>query len=289
MYKNFELAAFADEASSKIDEQIAAMERTGVSMLEIRGVDGQNVSSITPEKAKKVRSKLDEAGLSVWSIGSPVGKTNINDDFAFEEEQFKRVLHTALLLDAKCIRLFSFYGTDGKPEYRDEVMRRLARYVELAKGSGIVLCHENEKGIYGDMADRCLEIQKAVPELRSVFDPANFIQCGQDTLEAWKLLKDYVYYMHIKDCVAGGQVVPAGKGIGNIDKILPEYIGLASNVLTLEPHLSDFVGLGDLEGDDKSDVGSLYTFASNDEAFDFAVKSLKEVIDNMEDNALWNL
>ncbi len=284
MYKNFKLAAFADEASSKIDDQIKAMLRNGVSMLEVRGVDGQNVASISREKAKAVKSKLADAGLSVWSIGSPVGKTDIHKDFSFEEEQFKRVLETALILDAKCIRLFSFYGTDGKPEYRDEVMERLERYVDMAKGSGVVLCHENEKGIYGDMASRCLEIQKAIPEMRSVFDPANFIQCGQDTLEAWGMLKEYVYYMHIKDCVSTGQVVPAGKGIGGFDKILPEYRGLASDVLTLEPHLNEFVGLSELEGEEKSEVGKLYSFASNDAAFDCAVDSLKEVIDNMEDN-----
>ncbi|MGN1048565.1 MAG: sugar phosphate isomerase/epimerase family protein, partial [Eubacteriales bacterium] len=220
-------------------------------------------------------------GLAVWSMGSPVGKTKIQDDFAFESEQFKRVLENAYILGAKCIRLFSFYGTDGKPEYRDEVLLRLSRYLEMAKGSGIILCHENEKGIYGDIAVRCDEIQKALPEMKAVFDPANFIQCHQDTLEAWAMLKKYVYYFHIKDCLADGNVVPAGKGISALDRILPEYNGLASDVLTIEPHLTKFVGLDTLEGGEKSEVGNLFSFATNAEAFDCAVSSLKEITEKI--------
>ena len=282
MANNFRLAAFADEANAAIDEQIKAMKKNGISMLEVRGVDGTNVASVSEAKAKEVKAKLDAAGLGVWSIGSPVGKSDIHKDFSFESEQFKRVLETALLMAARCIRLFSFFGTEGKPEYRDEVLYRLSKYIEMAKGSGVILCHENEKGIYGDVAARCEEIQKALPELKAVFDPANFIQCGQDTLEAWKLLKKYVYYFHIKDCIEGGRVVAAGKGLGHLHEILPEYNGLASDVLTLEPRLSDFVGLVGLENEGaKSDVGSVYSFASNEEAFDFACTSLAQITKNI--------
>ncbi len=277
MVNGFKLAAFADEASSNFDGQIKAMERNGIEMLEIRGVDGENVAKISAGKANEVKKKLSDAGLSVWAVGSPVGKTDIRDDFAFEEEQFKRVLETAYITQAKCIRLFSFYGTEGKSEYKDEVFDRLSRYVEMAKGSGVILCHENEKGIYGDVASRCAEIHRALPEIKAVFDPANFIQSGQDTLEAWEMLREYVYYFHIKDCVKGGGIVPAGLGDGHIAEILAQYKGLASNVLTLEPHLTKFVGLAALEGDDKSEVGSL-SFKNNDEAFDCAVDALKKII-----------
>lgn len=281
MLNKFRLAAFADEASAKIDEQIAAMKKNGVEFLEIRNVDGTNIANIDAKKAKEVREKLDAAGLAVWSMGSPVGKTKIQDDFAFESEQFKNVLECAGILGAKCIRLFSFYGTEGKPEYRDEVLSRLAEYVDMAKGSGITLCHENEKGIYGDIAVRCDEIHRAIPEIKAVFDPANFIQSNQDTMEAWEMLKKYVFYFHIKDCLADGNVVPAGKGIARLDEILPDYNGLASNILTIEPHLKVFAGLAGLEGGERSEVGKLYSFSSNAEAFDCAVNSLKEIIKNI--------
>ena len=38
--------AFADESSAVFDEQIDAMKRNGLNGLEIRGVDGENVSDI---------------------------------------------------------------------------------------------------------------------------------------------------------------------------------------------------------------------------------------------------
>ena len=54
------------------------------------------------------------------------------------------------------------------------------------------------------MPERCLEIHKALPEMKAIFDPANYIQCGVNTLAAWEMIKPYVKYMHIKDALADG-------------------------------------------------------------------------------------
>ena len=43
----FRLAAFADEAASSLEGQIAAMKENGVELLEIRGVDGKNIADIS--------------------------------------------------------------------------------------------------------------------------------------------------------------------------------------------------------------------------------------------------
>ncbi len=271
---NFKLAAFADEADGRISEQIKAMTENGIAYLEIRGVDGESISDITNEKAKEVRKQLEDAGLAVWSLGSPYGKIGINDDFASHLDKFKHGLELADILGAKNIRMFSFYVSSGdKEKYRDKVMERLEQFILAAKGSGITLCHENEKGIYGDMAVRCEEIHKTFPQLKAVFDPANFIQCGQDTVEAWKMLAPYVEYMHIKDAMADGSVVPAGKGIGNIPYLLQNYNG---TVLTIEPHLSVFDGFDKLEGEEKTKMG--YCYPTSRAAFDAAVNALKEIV-----------
>lgn len=270
----FQLAAFADEADGKLEGQIRAMSENGVAYLEIRGVDGQNISDLTEAKAKEVRKALDDAGLGVWSLGSPYGKIGITDDFGAHLDKFKHGLALADILGAKKVRMFSFYvPSDRKAEYRDEVMNRLDGFLTAAKGTGITLCHENEKGIYGDMAKECLEIHQTFPELRAVFDPANFIQCGQDTMEAWQMLAPYVEYMHIKDALADGSVVPAGKGIGNLPYLLQNYKG---TVLTLEPHLSVFDGFDKLEAGEKSKMG--YCYPNSRAAFDAAVNALKEII-----------
>lgn len=279
--KDIKLAAFADEASDVFDEQITAMKENGIQYLEMRGVDNVNVSKLTLDKVKEAKKKLDANGLKVWSIGSPVGKIQITDDFAPELDLFKHILEIAHITDAKCIRMFSFYGTQGKPEYKDEVLERLSKYADASRGSGVILCHENEKGIYGDIPERCVEIHKALPEIKSVFDPANFVQCNVDTMEAWNALQEYVYYGHIKDADADGNIVPPGYGIGHLKEYIPEFYAKGCRVLTLEPHLAEFSGLAGLEEEgDKSKVGGMH-FDSNRDAFDYAAKLLKQLISEL--------
>ena len=273
--------AFADESSSVFDEQILAMQRNGLDGLEIRGVDGVNISSITLEKAHEIRQKMDAAGLKTWSIGSPIGKINIvTGDFEEHLKVFQHTIEIAKILGAENIRLFSFFmPKDEDPEqYKDEVIRRLQVFVEMAKDSGIDLCHENEKGIYGDTAERCLEIFKAVPELKGIFDPANFVQCGQDTLEAWDMLHSYIKYMHIKDALTDNSVVPAGEGAGNVPVIVKKFRDQGGKEVTLEPHLAVFKGLKDLEEKGNTSEVGKFVYRSNEEAFDVACSTFKAII-----------
>ena len=272
------LCAFADEAADSLAGQIKALRENGIGFLELRTIDKKNVTKFTDEEVKEYKKQLDDAGIKVWSIGSPIGKVKITDDFNVDLDLCKRTIEIANMFDAKSIRMFSFYGTGGEAQYRDEVMERLSKYVEAARGSGVTLCHENEKGIYGDNAARCLEIHKAVPGLKSVFDPANFVQVGQDTLEAWAMLEPYVFYGHIKDSLADGSIVPPGKGLGHIPEYLPKFVAKGCDVLTLEPHLSVFSALASLEEEGEESKIGLYKFASKRDAFDCAVNSLKDII-----------
>lgn len=272
--------AFADEASGRIDKQIEAMKRNGLQGLEIRNVDGVNVSDITLEKAREVHEKMKAAGLKVWSIGSPLGKIGIEDAFEPHLEKLKHTLEVAKVLECNNIRMFSFYLPQGKnPEdYREEVLRRLRAMVEAAKGSGIDLCHENEKGIYGDVAARCLDIHKEIPELKGIFDPANYIQCEQDTLEGWELLHPYIKYLHIKDALASGMVVPAGAGIGHLKEIVDAFRAQGGDCVTIEPHLTVFEGLRELEGKDREIKVAEFKYPDADTAFDVACNALKALL-----------
>ena len=126
-----------------------------------------------------------------------------------------------------------------------------------------------------------MQILKAVPGLKAVFDPANFIQCGQDTLKAWEMLKEYVYYGHIKDADRDGNIVPPGCGIGHIAEYLPDFVNCGCQVLTLEPHLSNFVGLANLEEEGARSNVSKLSFANNRESFNYAVNSLKSIINGL--------
>ena len=272
------LSAFTDEASSVFTEQIDAMKANGILYTELRGVDGIGVADLTKDQVKNVKEMLDKEGLKVWSIGSPIGKIDIKDEFEPHLDKFKRVIETAQYTGCNKIRLFSFYGYDGSAAARDEVLYRMNKFVEVNEGSGVLLCHENEKGIYGDIAERCLDLAKAIPQIKAIFDPANYIQCGQDTWEAWTMLEPYVEYMHIKDADKSGKIVPPGWGIGNIAKIFETYRNFQNPVVTLEPHLMEFYGLSALEKEGEKTETSELVFKTNREAFDFAVTELKKII-----------
>ncbi len=278
MLDSIKLCAFADEASTDRHGQIEALLHNHIPYLEIRGVDGTNIADLNSETALAFKSELDAAGIRVWSVGSPAGKSPITEDFAVAEAQFARLLDMAELFEATCIRLFSFYGTNGDPAHFDEVCRRLNIFCDMAEARGIIPCHENEKGIWGDTAERCLSLHRAVPRLRAVFDPANFIQCGVDVLEAWELLAPYVCYGHIKDALPDGRIVPPGDGVGRLADYLPDFAARGCTVLTLEPHLAEFVGLSALEGEgERSEIGTVH-FETPREAFDSAVDKLKAIL-----------
>ncbi|MBQ4052063.1 MAG: sugar phosphate isomerase/epimerase [Clostridia bacterium] len=270
--------AFSDEASPWVDQQIAALLRNGLGGMEIRNVDGVNVADITREKAKEVKEKMDAHGLCVWSIGSPIGKITLQEDFEKHLEKFRHTLEIASILNAKNLRLFSFFlpkNSDPRA-YKEQVFARLGQLVEAAKGYDITLCHENEKGIYGDVPERCLEIHRQFPPIKAVFDPANFVQCGVDTLKAWALLKDHVHYMHIKDALEDGFVVPSGKGVGNVQQIAKDFIARGGKEFTVEPHLKVFDGFDKLEHGEGFKAHC--EFASNEIAFDAGCQSFKELL-----------
>ncbi len=277
----FVLSAFADEYSPKFDEQLEGLKKNGVGFIEIRGVDGKNISELTEDELKAVREKLDKVGIGVSAIGSPIGKIKTSDPLEPHLEKLRSCIKAAKILGTPNIRMFSFYMPEGvsREEARPEVMKRLGAMLEIAKAEGITLCHENEKGIYGDSPETCLDIQKEFGgEIKLVFDPANFIECSYEPYpHGFELLGDRLYYMHIKDADADHRIAPAGKGIGRIPEIIKELDKREGRIfLTVEPHLRVFNGFDALETDEKTKMPN--TYATGEEAFGAAVDAIKEII-----------
>lgn len=246
------LSGFSDEIDQNFDKQLEVASACGVKAIEIRGVNGRGIQTYSPEEAVALKAKLDAKGMHVSSIGSPIGKIKITDDFEPHFEVFKNVVALCKVFGARYIRMFSFFVEPGTAEqHEDEVMARLQRLIDYAKEQDVVLLHENEKGIFGDIAPRCRKIMEKLScdHFKAVFDFANFVQCGQDTLEAYEMMKPYIAYVHIKDALKqNGQVVPAGWGDGNVKAIL-EMLKASGyqGYLSLEPHLTDFNGFRNLE------------------------------------------
>jgi sugar phosphate isomerase/epimerase len=254
------ISAFGDEIASDLDAQIAALRRYGVRFLEVRSTWGRNVVELSDDDLGRVGERLTAHGIGVSAIASPVGKAPIDADFDAERGRFRRALAAARQLDAGLVRLFSFFVPGGRyGAARDEVVRRLAVFAQEAERAHVTLVLENESYVYGDTAERCLDLMEAVgsPALRMAFDPANFVQVGvRPYAEAWPLLKPYVAHVHIKDAVAVDRsgLLPyperipeerlmdsvrlPGEGQGEVRSILRALSADGyEGFLTLEPHL----------------------------------------------------
>lgn len=277
---NFILSAFADEIDKDLTVQMDVLDSHKIKHIEMRGVNGRNITEHSLNEVREIKNQLDSRGFALSAVGSPIGKIKIYDDFPPHLDLFKHTLEIAQIMEAKYIRIFSFFlpQNDDVAIYKDEVMERLGILVDTSRGSGVTLLHENEKEIYGESPERCLEILRTFPQIRATFDPANFIQCGVDALAAFETLENYIDYLHIKDALTSdGAVVPAGAGDGNIAEILRKLKHRGFNgFLSIEPHLADFDGFADLEGGKFATANAVN---SQIDKFAIATNALKNILE----------
>ncbi len=264
--KYTKISGFSDEIAEDVETQFQVLRKLHMNYFDPRGIDGKSISDLSDAEVVLLKEKMEACGIRVSSLGSPIGKVYLEEDFEAHFRLFQRTVEIARQLETKYIRIFSFYHTpqpDMKGETynasevewpaqeRAEVLDRLHRMVEYARQQDVVLLHENEKEIYGDTADRCLDLMRELGcgHFRAVFDPANFVQCGQDTREAYEKLKEHIACVHVKDAMlADGTVVPAGRGDGNVAYLLEHLFRNGfEGYLSLEPHLGSFSGLAQLE------------------------------------------
>lgn len=278
------ISGFADEIDPALNKQIEVLKELGISHIEMRGVNGKNLTEYSLKEAAEIKKQLDENGIKLSAVGSPIGKILITDPFEEHFELYKHTVEIAKIMETQFIRMFSFFiPKSEKPEkYREEVMRRMQYFVEYAKEKDIVLLHENEKEIYGDAASRCAELMQQFycDNFKAVFDFANFVQCKEDTRVAYEQLKPYIGYIHIKDALfEDGQVVPAGEGDGQVRGILADLLKCGyEGVLSLEPHLIDFDGFAELEN---GAAGKNDTLAG-EEAYKKAHSALIKILDQLK-------
>ena len=278
------LSAFADEVSSDFTKQLEYLKSKDISYIEPRNINGTGVAAITLEKAKNAKKMLDDYKIGVSSIGSPIGKISVEDDFADHIRLFEHVMDIAELFETKNIRMFSFFypkNTDVHT-HRAAVLARLEILLELAEKRGLTLCHENEKAIYGEAPEDCFDLMKHFDgRMKSVLDMGNFAFCQKDPMKGYEYLAPYIEYIHIKDAFYDTRIVPAGQGEGKVFEILSAYNKYTDKdtFLTMEPHLTVFDGLNKLSNMDDIKVQNAY--ATPEEAFDAAVAALRGILERI--------
>ena len=251
----FILSGFADEISPQPAVQLETLAAESIRYLELRSAWSANVVSLTDAQLARFRREADEAGVRVSAIGSPIGKIGIEAPLGPELERMRRIADVAALFDTTIVRVFSFFIPAGEPpeRYRQAVIDRMGALAQIAAERGILLAHENEKEIYGDIPERCADLIASVgsPALRATFDAANFVQCGvRPHTDGYELLRPYLVYLQVKDALAGtGQVVPAGEGDGEVRQTLAALAASGfSGYASLEPHLAEAGRYGGFSG-----------------------------------------
>lgn len=264
MKEKIYISGFSDEISSDFTEQLETVTRLGMQYISLRAVDGKGIAEYTLDEVKsELLPKLEKYQVRVSSIGSPIGKVGVEDEEGFEKQkaQLEEICKIAKLLDCKYIRMFSFFMPEDKnpDDYKDIVLNKLREFIAIAEKYDVILMHENEKDIYGDVLSRCkvLMDELGCAHFASVFDFANFVQCKQDTEECWDALHEHVVYIHIKDAVTDdNENVVCGTGEGKIAELLKRAIVDEGyeGFLTLEPHLVLFDSLASLETTDAKNI-----------------------------------
>ncbi len=291
MLENIKISGFSDEISSDFDTQLQTVTELGMEYISIRGVNEKNFSEYSIDELKTyIKPKLEEYKVKVSSIGSPIGKVFIDDEEGFNKQVdlLEKLCEMASILECKYIRMFSFYMPKGKnpDDYRDEVIKKLNIFTEIAKKHNIILLHENEKDIYGDISSRCLDILKSVnsDNFKAIFDFANFVQCMENTKECYELLKEYIVYYHIKDAnKRDNQNVVCGTGEGKIEEILTDAIKNGyKGFVTMEPHLVIFDSLKDLELEDVNEIIKEDKGLDGKSAYALQYKSLVNILGKIE-------
>ncbi len=241
------LSAFADEVTEDFLEQVKYLADERVGYIEPRFINKKNIMDLTKGQLNEAKKMIQDHGLKVSAIGSPIGKVKLDEPFGPHLDKFKHAVDLALFFETPYIRMFSYYAPEGKniDDYRDEVMERMAAKVEVLKDVDITMVHENEAHIYGHTAEQCVEMVNTIgsPKLRLVYDPANFVWGEKitDNVEScWPVMKPYVVHIHIKDWKLGAKDVGSipGEGDGQIKELLAELAAMSyDGCLTMEPHL----------------------------------------------------
>jgi sugar phosphate isomerase/epimerase len=251
---SWKLSGFGDEIDADPTVQVAVLQALGANYIEVRSAWDTNIVEMSEAQLADLAALFTAKGIRVSAIASPIGKVDVGLPVEHEVERLGRAISAAETLGSSYVRIFSFhYGSRDVETVRGDVMTRMRALAKTAEEAGVILLHENEKDIFGDIPSRVLDIIETVnsPALRVAWDAANFVQVGVRPFDdAYPLLRPHLEYLQVKDALfADSTVRPAGEGDGQLQPTINAlrdsgYSGFAS----LEPHLTGAFGLGGFSG-----------------------------------------
>ena len=217
------LSGFADEAANQktIDQQFSALAALGMRYFSIRFIDAgngvKNVMALDNTEIDLVKEKLIEYGLSVSSIGSPIGKTKLCDVddgtstayTPFEtylKEDVVRACQLANTFDTKLIRGFSFYHPKGSDidEHFGQAVDQVGQIADVCNEHGLIYGLEVEANLVGQTGQLLAKMHQQIARdaLVTIFDGGNLVMQGFSAAEVYQqyvAMKPGLGWIHIKD------------------------------------------------------------------------------------------
>src|SRR5437868_10474734 len=123
----YRLSAFGDEISSDIQIQLDVLLDNGIQYCALRGANNKNVMDLEDFQIKLIKQQFNNRGVHFSCVGSPVGKIKITDPFEPELQRLKRASVIAKAIEARAVRIFSFFMPPGEDpsKYKKEVLARM--------------------------------------------------------------------------------------------------------------------------------------------------------------------
>jgi len=308
------LSGFADEAANQktLDQQFSALAALGMRYFSIRFVDAgngiKNVMALDADELVIVKQKIDEYGLTVSSLGSPIGKVklcDIDDGTTtgyrpfnqYLEDEVPRACELANAFGTKLIRGFSFYhprGSDIETHF-SQATDQVGKIADVCQQHGLIYGLEVEANLIGQNGELLAKMHKAINNdaLVLIFDGGNLVTMGysaDEVFEQFEFMKPGLGWLHIKDFLnPGGKVdhvdeeaikhfVPADIGDSGHERI---FADLANFLPELEARMTKRGAPGvflDLEPHVKG--GGQFGGFSGPDGFGVALRALCRVCDN---------
>lgn len=217
------LSGFADEAANEKQaiQQFAALAAAGLQYYSLRFIDVgdgiKNAMALTKAELKTVVKLQADYGLSVATLGSPIGKVkllDVDDGTANKFVPFKKYLsgdvkhacEVANTLGTKLLRGFSFYHPVGTQpeEHLPQVVDQLGQIADTCAAQGLVFGLEVEANLVGQNGKILAEVHRQVkqPNLVLIFDGANLVCQGMtpdEVFAEYLAMKPGLGWIHVKD------------------------------------------------------------------------------------------
>jgi len=217
------LSGFSDEAADLklLDQQFSVMAALGLNFFSLRFInlgDGvKNVMALTDSEIKLISQRMQDYGLAVSSLGSPIGKVKLKDVDdgtrtpyrPFEEylqEEVPRICEIAQQLGTKLIRGFSFYHPQQEPweDYLQQATDQVGQIADICHQNELLFGLEVEANLVGQTGWILAEMHRSIANqaLVLIFDGGNLVMQGfsaDQIYQQYQVMKPGMGWIHVKD------------------------------------------------------------------------------------------